>query len=164
MDDEKLKCCENEANEVDDNCCVDEVGELVQKLVRVFQLFERDQIKIHGFTSSQCYALIEILKAERLTMNELSDRMNLDSSTMTRVVDKLVRDELVKRERDEEDKRIMLVSLTEKGKRAAFILNSSVNGYYKKIISSIPEGKVEEVLNAVSILLKAFEKANPNCC
>jgi MarR family transcriptional regulator, organic hydroperoxide resistance regulator len=163
----KGNCCSvNEAIEdtIDENCCVDEVGEMVQKLVRMFQLFERDQIKVHGFTSSQCYSLIEILKSGSLPMNELSDRMNLDTSTMTRVIDKLVRDELIKRERDEADRRMVLVALTEKGIDAATKLNSSVNEYYKKIISSIPTGKTEEVLSAVSVLLKAFETANPNCC
>jgi DNA-binding MarR family transcriptional regulator len=159
-------CCVDETieNISDENCCVDEVGEMVQKLVRVFQLFERDQIKVHGFTSSQCYSLIEILKSGSLTMNELSDRMNLDTSTMTRVIDKLVRDELIKRDRDEADRRIVLVTLTEKGLEEASKLNQSVIEYYKKIISSIPIGKTEEVLNAVSILLKAFDTANPNCC
>jgi len=147
-----------------EDCCVDEVGEMVQRLVRVFQLFERDQIKVHGFTSSQCYCLIEILKSGRLTMNALSDRVNLGTSTMTRVIDKLVRDEFIKRDRDEADRRMVLVSLTEKGMEEASKLNSSVNEYYKKIISSIPSGKVDEVLNAVSVLLKAFDIANPNCC
>jgi DNA-binding MarR family transcriptional regulator len=167
MSEEKLiKCCEASSEEIvrDENCCIDEVGEMVQKLVRMFQLFERDQIKVHGFTGSQCYSLIEILRSGSLTMNELSDKMNLDTSTMTRVIDKLVRDELIKRERDEADRRIVLVALTEKGKEAATMLNSSVNEYYKKIISSIPEGTMDEVLRAVSVLLKAFEKANPNCC
>jgi DNA-binding MarR family transcriptional regulator len=159
-------CCTTEKDELsnDENCCIDEVGEMVQKLVRVFQLFERDQIKIHGFTSSQCYTLIEILKAKSLTMNELSDKMNLDSSTMTRVIDKLVRDDLIRRERDDSDRRIVLVSLTDKGGEAANKLSSSVNEYYRKIISSMPLGKMDEVLSSVAILLKAFEAANPNCC
>jgi DNA-binding MarR family transcriptional regulator len=163
---EKANCCScrNDSIVNDDNCCVDEVGEMVQKLVRVFQLFERDQIKVYGFTSSQCYSLIEILKAESLTMNELSDKMNLDTSTMTRVIDKLVRDNLIKRERAEDDKRVVVVTLTEQGKEAALKLYSSVNEYYRRIISSIPDGKVEEVLSSVSVLLKAFGTANPNCC
>jgi DNA-binding MarR family transcriptional regulator len=160
-----IKYCDDSVNKaVNDTCCVDEVGEMVQKLVRVFQLFERDQIKVHGFTSSQCYSLIEILKSGGLTMNELSDKMNLDTSTMTRVIDKLVRDKLIKRDRDENDRRIVIVTLTELGQEAALNLSTTVNEYYKKIISNIPMGKTEEVLNAVSILLKAFEKANPNCC
>lgn len=150
--------------EVEETCCLDEVGELVQKLVRVLQLFERDQIKIHGFTSSQCYAMLEILKAGHINMNNLSDKMNLDTSTMTRVIDKLVRDEFVLRSRDEEDRRVMIVSLSEKGKEAALKLQGSVNDYYKKILENLPEGHIDEVLSSVSLLLAAFQKSNPNCC
>jgi DNA-binding MarR family transcriptional regulator len=148
----------------EDNCCTEEVGQMVQKLVRVFQLFERDQIKSKGFTSSQCYAMLEILKVGNLTMNELSEKMNLDSSTMTRVIDKLVRDELINRDRDNSDRRVVVVSLTEKGNKAATELSSSVNEYYRKIVQGIPEGEVLDILQSVSKLLKAFEKANPNCC
>lgn len=154
-----IKC-----NEVSDNCCVDEVGEMIQKLVRMFQLFERDQIKIHGFTTTQCYTLLEISKFGNLSMNEISEKMNLNSSTMTRILDKLVRDEYILRCKDDNDKRIVIVSLTEKGIEAASKLNDSVKAYYKKIIENIPEGQVEEILKSVNILQKAFEKANPNCC
>lgn len=150
--------------DTDDNCCVEEVGQMVQKLVRVFQLFERDQIKIHGFTSSQCYAMLEILKIGSLTMNELSEKMNLDSSTMTRVIDKLVRDGIINRDRDESDRRVVIVSLSDIGIKAAKELSHSVNEYYKKIIKNIPDGEVLDILSCVSKLLKAFEKANPNCC
>jgi MarR family transcriptional regulator, organic hydroperoxide resistance regulator len=163
----KCDCCQTgELPEVlnDDNCCVEEVGEVVQKLVRVLQMFERDQVKIYGFTSTQCYVLLEILKVKSLTMNELSDKLNLNTSTMTRVIDNLVRDEYIKRTRDENDRRIVLVSLTDKGNEAAMTLNESVNNYYKKIIASLPQGEVESVLNSVNILLDAFRKANPNCC
>lgn len=148
----------------DDDCCVEEVGQMVQKLVRVFQLFERDQIKVHGFTSSQCYAMLEILKVGSLTMNELSEKMNLDSSTMTRVIDKLVRDGIINRDRDESDRRVVVVSLSDSGIKAAKELSHSVNEYYKKIIKNIPDGEVLDILSCVSKLLKAFEKANPNCC
>jgi MarR family transcriptional regulator, organic hydroperoxide resistance regulator len=148
----------------DQDCCIEEVGTLVQKLVRVFQLFERDQIKVHGFTTSQCYALIELYKAGSLTMNELSEKMNLNTSTMTRIMDNLVRDKYVIRDRDESDRRIVVVSLTDEGKEATAKLNETVTDYYRQIIANIPEGQVEEIFKSVEVLLKAFEKANPNCC
>lgn len=147
-----------------DNCCVDEVGIVIQKLVRVFQLFERDQIKIHGFTSSQCYTLLEVSKADGLTMNELSDNMKLNTSTMTRVLDVLVRDGYISRERDETDRRVVIVRLTDKGQETSAKLSEAVNEYYKSIIKNIPEGQIDEVLKSVKILLKAFDKVNPNCC
>lgn len=157
-----MKC--TKCSTINNDCCVDEVGEMIQKLVRVFQLFERDQIKIYGFTTSQCYTLLEINKFGSLSMNEISEKMNLNSSTMTRILDKLVRDKYILRSRDESDKRIVIVTLTEKGIEAADKLNKTVKEYYKKIIENIPEGEVETVLRSVNILQKAFEKANPNCC
>lgn len=172
---DKIKCnCSSECDSSNDKninnnttsseCCVDEVGEMVQKLVRVFQLFERDQIKIHGFTTSQCYTLLEIRKSGDITVSELSDKMNLNASTMTRVLDNLVRDEYVLRDRGESDRRVVTLSLTDKGREAVSVLNRSVNDYYKKIIEYIPQGQIDEILKSVGILLNAFEKANPNCC
>lgn len=169
MESKEINCCNNSTEKTtesvsENDCCVDEMGQVIQRLVRVIQLFERDQIKIYGFTTSQCNTLLEIQRAGSLTMNELSEKMNLNTSTMTRVLDNLVRDKYITRDRDEADRRIVVVSLTEAGQEAASKLSSSVNEYYKKIIDNIPVGQVDEVLNSVNILQKAFEKANPNCC
>lgn len=158
-------CCKDQKEEVkNDDCCIDEIGQMIQRLVRVIQLFERDQIKIYGFTSSQFNTLLEIDKAGTLTMNELSDKMNLNTSTMTRILDNLVRDKYLLRDRDESDRRIVVVSLTESGREMALKLRDSVNSYYRKIIENIPEGQLNSVLGSVNVLQKAFEKANPNCC
>lgn len=152
------QCCE------ENNCCVEEVGLMVQRLVRVTQLFERDKIKPFGFTTSQCYVLIELKKAKQLTMNEISDKMNLTTSTMTRIINNLVRDKYVERYKDEKDRRIVYIRLTDNGESQAEKLELSIEEYYKKIVMYLPEGKVEDVLTSVSLLVSAFEKANPNCC
>ena len=145
-------------------CCTEDVGILIQKLVRVMQIFERDQIKPFGFTTSQCYVLLELKKNQGLTMNELSEKMNLSTSTMTRIISNLVRDGYIEREKDQSDRRIVIVKLTEEGIMAAEKLDESIMNYYQKIVYNLPEGKVEEVLNSVELLINAFEKANPNCC
>lgn len=159
---EQKSCCDIDMNKKD--CCVDEVGEMIQRLVRVLNLFERDQIKIYGFTTSQCNVLLELKKAESLTMSELSEKMNLNTSTMTRVLDNMVRDGYILRERNEKDRRVVTVRLSETGKEMAEKLGDSVTDYYRKIIEGIPEGQLEQVLQSVSLLQRAFEKANPNCC
>ena len=147
-----------------EDCCIDEVGAVMQKLVRVFQLFERDEIKTYGFTTSQCYTILELYKSGGLTMNELSEKMNLNSSTMTRILDNLVRDKYISRNKDKFDRRIVIVSLTDTGREVAKELNLTVKAYYRKVIANIPTGQVEDVLKSVNILQKAFEKSNPNCC
>ncbi len=145
-------------------CCVEEIGQTVQHLVRVMQLFERDQIKPHGFTTSQAYVLTQLNKTPHLNMNELSDKLNAKTSTMTRIVNNLVRDGLIERVRDETDRRIVVVQLTSQGEFAAAELEASIYDYYQKIAANLPEGKIEEVLSAVDLLVDAFDRANPNCC
>lgn len=162
MKDKKYDCqCDKI---IDDECCTEEVGFMMQKLVRVFQLFERDEIKPYGFTTSQCNTILELYKSGSLTMNELSEKMNLNSSTMTRILDNLVRDKYISRDKDEFDRRIVIVSLTDTGKDVAKKIDITVKAYYKKVIANIPKGHVEDVLKSVNILQKAFERANPNCC
>lgn len=159
-----LENCPECDDKNDEECCVEEVRETIKKMVRVFQLFEKDQIKSLGFTTSQCYCLIELLKSDGLPMNELSEKMNLDTSTVTRIVDKLVRDKFIVRERFEEDRRVVIVKLSKKGNQAALELSHQLNNYYEKIIENLPNGRVEEVLKSTALLLNAFEKANPGCC
>jgi len=145
-------------------CCEDEVRLIVQRMVRIFQMFERDQIKPFGFTISQCYTMIELLKTDQLKMNDISNKMNLSISTMTRNVEKLVRDGYIERTKGRDDKRQVIIKLSEKGRHTTVRLNNSINEYYKNIIENLPTGEVEKVLDSVSLLFSAFEKANPNCC
>ncbi len=146
------------------DCCIDEVGEMMQNLVRTLQIFERMQISKKGFTNSQCYTLLNIYKSGPLAMKNLSEKMNLDNSTMTRVVNNLVRDDLIKREPSAEDRRVVNVRLTEKGEAEAEELSKEVIEYYRKIIEEIPEGKVIEIVESMDILSKAFSRIKPNCC
>ncbi len=146
------------------DCCIDEIGEMMQGLVRTLQIFERLQVSQKGFTNSQCYTLLNLYKNGALSMKELSGKMNLDTSTMTRIVNNLVRDGLIKREHSQEDRRIVLVNLSSQGTEEAAQLNEEVMEYYRLIINEIPDGKVIDVVESINILIEAFARAKPNCC
>jgi DNA-binding MarR family transcriptional regulator len=120
---------------------------------------EREQIKIFGFTNSQCYILLEIYKHQSLSINEISKKMHLEISTITRIMNNLVRDDLILRKRGVSDKRVVEAVLTEKGKEIALQLQKSIENYYKDIISNLPRGHVREVMGAVELLVTALEKA-----
>lgn len=159
----------NDCNKcIDENehylCCVNEVGDMIKRIVRNFQLIERDQIKPLGFTMTQAYCLIEILNSSSITMQDLSGKMNLNTSTMTRIVDKLVRDKYIERFRSDEDRRIVLVRLTSEGIESANKVQEKISSYYENITRNLPKGSIDNVLESVSLLMDAFEKSNPNCC
>lgn len=142
------------------NRCVEDIGDLLQKTVRIFQLFERQQIKQHGFTSSQCYILLEVLKYGSLTINEISVKMKLEISTITRIMDNLVRDKLLLRQKSIQDKRIVEAVLTEDGRQAALKLKESIMKNYQEVISYLPRGHVREVMSSVELLLIALENVH----
>ncbi len=161
---ENVSCDAEKCQVQGEECCIDDVRVTTQKLVRIFQMFERDQIKVHGFTTSQCYCLLELRNKDGMPMNDLSVKMNLNSSTMTRIVDTLVRDGYIDREKDQQDRRIVIVKLTAKGEASANELSQHLDAYYSNILSHLPVGEIDEVFRSVSHLIAAFEKANPNCC
>lgn len=146
------------------DCCIEEVGEMIQDLTRSLKIFERSEIVSEGFTISQCYIILYIQNNDSLTMNQISKKMNLDKSTITRIIDNLVRDGYIKKQKSNEDGRVVLASLTKKGKKSASDLQEKINDYYRQIINEIPEGEVMKVVSSVNTLLKALKKVRPQCC
>jgi DNA-binding MarR family transcriptional regulator len=73
----------------------------------------------HGLSMPAYDVLLRLARApeRRLGMTELAERVLMSPSGLTRVVDRLVADGLVSRGRSERDARVMLVQLTDAGRR-----------------------------------------------
>ncbi len=65
---------------------------------------------------SQAYALRALYERGPLPMGELAEALRLSVSTMTRVVDQLVRKRLVERAREDADRRVCRVRLRHRGR------------------------------------------------
>jgi len=68
-----------------------------------------------GLTAPQFYVLATIGYAGRLPFGEIGAKMMVTVSNLTGIVDRLEEKKLVSRERDEHDRRVVHVVLTEKG-------------------------------------------------
>jgi DNA-binding MarR family transcriptional regulator len=68
-------------------------------------------------TSSQIKVLATFAERDCYTMTELSQLLSVTLPTMTAMVDRLIQNGLVKRHRDENDRRVVLVKLTPEGKK-----------------------------------------------
>ena len=89
--------------------------------------------------------------------------MCLAASTMTRILDVLVRDGLVKRETDPRDRRSVLIELTEKGKGIALKLKKCTEEYLRAVFNNIPNDMQGDMVESLRILLRAIER-HPSCC
>lgn len=72
-----------------------------------------------GLTGPQVTALKLLEGIGQLSLSDLSVRMSAKNSTITGLVDRLVRDGLVERRRNDDDRRVVLIGLTKRGQTLA---------------------------------------------
>lgn len=94
---------------------VAEFHEQIVDLVKKYQFRDRDQVLNCGISVSQCYILETLHTHGALTVGEIAKKMYLSISTVTRVVDQLVKKKYVIREEGTKDRRIHLTRLTPAG-------------------------------------------------
>ena len=140
---------------------VQEFGELLSVMIRSFAAFERSEIFCSGITMSQCSTILGIGKNGTMTMHALSEWMSLATSTMTRIVDNLVRDGYIARAQDPQDRRVVQVSLTEEGVKLFEAIMQIYHGYHRKIVESIPAGELHQVVESLTMLIEAIKKTPP---
>jgi DNA-binding MarR family transcriptional regulator len=140
----------------------DYLRELVRILVRNLGILEKDDSSCCGISISQCHAIVEIGRAREISLNELSEVLTLDKSTMSRTIDNLVKSGLVIRELHTADRRFVTIKLTDEGSKILNNVEGGMREYYKNIFKSIPEGEREQVLDSLKLLIDAVNENK--CC
>ncbi len=138
--------------------------EIMSRFVQKIMAMDRAEKYCYGVTLSQAYVIDSLQRNEILSMNELSQEMGLATSTLTRVVDVLVRDEIVCRNANEQDRRKVCTCLTDKGKDLAKKLHACSEQFWSKIFSVLPDEIKKQVPGNLAALLQAIENADQTCC
>ncbi len=141
---------------------VKELRELTRQLVRNMGLLDKSEASCCGTTLGQCHTITEIGRAQEISLNELAELLNLDSSTMSRTINNLVDQKLVIREVDEQDRRYVRIKLTEEGRSIFKVIESNMEIYYASLLKDIPEEKHNQIIESLTLLLEAM-KTN-KCC
>lgn len=138
--------------------------EIMSRLVQKILAMDRAEKYCYGVTLSQAYVINSLQRKEILSMNELSQEMGLATSTLTRVVDVLVRDEIVCRNANGQDRRKVCTCLTDRGKELAAKLQACSEQFWSKIFSTLPDEIKKQVPGNLAAILQAIEGAGQTCC
>lgn len=87
----------------------------LRRIVRALDLQSKRLEKI-GLTGSQLQVIRVLSRHDALTANQLSRAVSLSQGTVTTVLDRLEAKGLIRRERSVEDKRRLVLTLTERGR------------------------------------------------
>ena len=138
-----------------------ELQEQMMTLVRTFGLHKPEETPCgQPITVAEAYTLAELAKENQLSQHDLVQRLNLAKSTVSRMVNKLVKRGWINQDRSQEDGRMWLLSLTEKGQETAVVLSQSRQTKFAQILTHIPEGEQGSVLNALETLIQAMRQSS----
>lgn len=143
-------------NEVmDSNDVISLISKIRGKINR-FIVSELSKQGIDGIVTSHGDIIFALFKKSRLTMAEIAERIGRDKSTITALVDKLVRLGYVVKERDTEDTRVVYVSLTNRGNELKPIFEAISAEILTVFYLDISKKEKEELISILNRIYKNF--------
>ena len=109
----------------------------------------------HGLSMATYDVLLRLARSPNrsLKMSDLATRVMLSPSGLTRAIDRLVDQRLVMRSRSPEDARVMLVTLTEKGRRLVRrAAGSHLRGIRQHFTGRLTQRQLREVAAALEVI------------
>lgn len=111
---------------------------------------------IDGFATSHGDIISALFTNPRMTMAEIAEKIRKDKSTVTVLVEKLVRLGYLMKERDTADSRIIYVTLTQKGNELKPAFEEISEEVLKIFYNGISEEEKEELARLLNKIYRNF--------
>ena len=100
--------------------------------------------------------ILKMVSHAPMTISELAKTHYVSTPTMSSLIDKLEKNELVKRERSKEDRRVVHAGITRKGEILMCEMFARFIQEVSQILEPMSKGDREAVMNGFDVLLKAI--------
>lgn len=143
----------------------------VADLVRVYQFRDRDRICCHDISVTQCYALETLVEHGPTRLGTLTERLFLDKSTTSRVVQTLVKKGYVEQRPDATDRRAVALHPTPRGRRLWERITGDLVEQQKQLLQDLDPRIRAGVVDVIRRLARAADSrfragvsTGPACC
>ncbi|MFC1563383.1 MarR family winged helix-turn-helix transcriptional regulator [candidate division KSB1 bacterium] len=124
---------------------------LTEEIYRKSQSFFSSELADYSATEINIWKILGI--KGKCKMRDISSILDIPNSTTTSIVDRMVKNDIVKRTRTEEDRRVVFISLTEKGDKYWRMVLEQIIKIYEYMMSLLSEEDQDE-------LIRLFKKMN----
>ena len=128
----------------------------VRELSKTLRFFDRKSQDNSGVTLNQCYMLDLIRENKIMPLSELHERLGIDKSTTTRLIEPLLKRGLLEKMKSQQDKRASYVVITKTGEEVFHTARNRSFTAIRKVLEEIPQEKHMQVVESVDLLLEAF--------
>lgn len=128
----------------------------VHKIVGPKSIFDLES----AVTPLQADALLYLRRHPKSTVGAVGKYLQLSSSAITQLTDRLEKSGFIKRENSPRDRRITILSLTREGKQVFTRLHNARMKKMKALIGAMPEKDAKELIRIYSNFLEKIEGRN----
>jgi DNA-binding MarR family transcriptional regulator len=130
-------------------------------LVRAFGLHRPNQTPCgEPVAVAEAHALMELAQGVPLSQNDLAARLQLEKSTVSRLVGILESRGWIARARSAQDGRARELRLTDRGRQMAADLAEARRTKFARVFEAIPETERAAVLESLQILVEAMRETH----
>ena len=140
---------------------IDKLEWLGPLLVRGLKLLSSVEALEQTFSFSQVMVLETLHRAREMRMTELANFLGLSKANATGLIDRLVARGLVRRERSETDRRVVNVSLTQEGRKAAARLVATSRTGLRQLMKRVPEQNLGPFIDTLEQLAMGLAESQP---
>ncbi len=95
---------------------------------------------------------------QSITCSTLSERMNLSPSRSSRIIDSLVKKGYLKRDVDDQDRRLTFLCLTKKGQKIKCDIEKENKKFEQLLTSELSQQEIEAIKSSLNLLEKLLTK------
>ncbi len=128
------------------------VERLLRQVAFIIKRRGRDILSSFEITTPQFLALHVLRDQPGITMGELCEKLLLACSTATDLIDRMEKNGYLERRRDEDDRRVIRLSITEKGKNVISQVIMARRKYVKSILSQLTLDEIDQLVQSLEKL------------
>lgn len=126
----------------------------LRRIIRAVGLYSKELLRKRNLTTSQLATLRQLARRGALSAGDLARGISVSQATITGIVDRLESRELVTRSRDLEDRRRVVIDLTESGRE---VVASSPPPLHERFVLRLAEVSPEERQEISRVLERIVE-------
>ncbi|WP_425449097.1 MarR family winged helix-turn-helix transcriptional regulator [Dethiothermospora halolimnae] len=131
-----------------------EIASLIREINSKLNHGIKNQLKETGLTMPQLIVVKVLSKNKRLKVSEISKKIKLVNSTVSGIIDRLEKQDIVRRIRSKEDRRIVYIELSNKGNDIVKKYQHTINNFFNNIFINCSEEEMETILKGLETLRK----------
>lgn len=112
------------------------------------------------YSKNEILAMLLIYRKNKVNMSEVAEYINAPLNTATGVISRLEKKKIVERTRDNEDKRVVMITFTQNGKEFILEERTQIEYYIKEVYKALTQEEKNAVMSVINKVYTVLKTGN----